>query len=180
MICLELFFVFFLVGLFSFGGGYAAIPLIQDSVVGRGWITAEEFFNMVAVAESTPGPVLINTATYVGFKMDGLFGAAVATLGACTPAFILVVLVSSFLRSKQGKQLMKRIMVGIKPVVIGLIFYAAWTVGKEAILTGATATNNLNIFAVVLAGIAFVWMRKCKFSPLWMIAIAAFLGAFLF
>ena len=179
MIYLELFYVFFLVGLFSFGGGYAAIPLIQDSVVGKGWITADEFFNMVAVAESTPGPVLINTATYVGFKMEGLIGAAVATLGACTPAFILVVLVSSFLRSPGGKRFMKRIMVGIKPVVIGLIFYAAWTVGKDALLSGAMAVGGISVFAFTLAGIAFVWMRRCKFSPLWMIAIAAFLGAFL-
>jgi len=180
MIYLELFYVFFLVGLFSFGGAYAAIPLIQDAVVGRGWITSVEFFNMIAVAESTPGPIAVNTATYVGFKMEGLFGAAVATFGLCTPAFILAVLVSSFLRTEKGKRFMKRILKGIKPVVIGLIFSAAWVVGKDSFFNGNVIGSEINFLSILLAVGAFVWMRKCKWSPLWMIAFAAVFGIILF
>ena len=180
MIYLELFYVFFLVGLLSFGGAYAAIPLIQDAIVGRGWISSNEFFNMIAVAESTPGPIAVNTATYVGFQLEGLLGAAVATLGLCTPAFILAVLISSFLRTEKGKRFMKRILKGIKPIVIGLIFSAAWIVGKDSLFDGSTATAGINVLSILLAVGAFVWMRKCKWSPIWMIAFAAVFGIILF
>ena len=88
----RIFFTFFKIGAFTFGGGYAMIPLIQrETVEKQGWISDDDILEVVAIAESTPGPIAVNTATYVGFKMEGLFGAAVATFGLCTPAFILAV-----------------------------------------------------------------------------------------
>ena len=98
----EMFFVFAMIGLFFFGGGYGILPFIQGEVIGRGWMTAQEFINILAVSESTPGPLGINVATYVGFKMGGIPGAAFSTIGLMMPAFFLILLVTRALRTEKG------------------------------------------------------------------------------
>jgi len=96
-IYLELFWIFFKIGLFTIGGGYAMIALLEDEFVSKkNWLTRDEFLNMLAIAESTPGPIAINSATYIGFKVGGVFGSAMATLGVCIPSFMIVYVISLF------------------------------------------------------------------------------------
>ena len=179
MIYWKLFSTFFLIGAFCFGGGYAAIPLIQDTVITNGWMSMNEFMNMIAVAESTPGPVAVNTATYVGFKLVGYSGAAVATIGLCTPAFIIVVALSAFLKTQRGKDLIQKLMVGVKPVVVGLIFCAAWSVAKEVIFTDGLQINSTSFLDIIIMIIAFLAIHKFKVNPILLIALAAVLGIIL-
>jgi len=179
MIYFKLFYTFFLIGAFCFGGGYAVIPFIQETVVSNNWMNIEEFLNMIAVAESTPGPVAVNTATYVGFKLAGYSGATIATLGLCTPAFVIVMALSAFLRTQKGKSLMGKLMLGIKPVVVGLIFYAAWVIAKEVIFTESISVSNIDYLSVVIMLAAFVAIRKFKVNPILLIVIAAVIGIIL-
>ncbi len=176
-LCIEMFIVFALIGLFCFGGGYGILPFIQSEVIGRGWMSAQEFINIIAVSESTPGPLGINVATYVGFKMAGIVGAASATIGLMMPAFFLVLLVTSVLRTEKGGKLWKRFTIGIRPMVVGLIFYAAWSIAKTVLVH----PENLSIdwLGVLLAVIGFVGVQKFKLHPVLLIGTAAVLGALL-
>ncbi len=175
-LCAEMFIVFALIGLFCFGGGYGILPFIQSEVIGRGWMSAQEFINIIAVSESTPGPLGINVATYVGFKMAGLIGAASATLGLMMPAFFLVLLVSSILRTEKGGRLWKRFTIGIRPMVVGLIFFAAWSIAKT-VLVHPGAGLSIDWLGVLLAVIGFVGVQKLKLHPVLLIGSAALLGA---
>lgn len=177
MIYLQLFRVFFLIGIFCFGGGYAILPFIQNEVVGNGWITMQEFGDMIAVAESTPGPVSINTATFVGFKLGGVLGAVTATYALCLPAFILVMTVVKLLYTPRGERVMDRLLVGIRPVVAGMIFFAAWSIAQTVFFAHATgAPMPLNPLAVLVAVICFALSHFYKVSPIRMIIAAAVIG----
>ena len=99
MICLKLFLTFFEIGLFTFGGGYAMISLIREKALSFGWLTEEELLNMIAVSESTPGPIAVNMATFVGSAQGGLLGSLAATLGVVLPSFIIILLISALIRS---------------------------------------------------------------------------------
>lgn len=174
----ELLLVFVSIGLFCFGGGYVIIPLIQEEIVSRGWMTVEEFINIIAVSESTPGPLSINTATYVGFKLLGLPGAAIATFGLMLPAFILVVLVSKIWATERGKQFFQRIMVGIRPIVAGLVFAAAISIAKTVLVqSNPTGAYSVSYIGFLLAVVAYVAIRRFSVHPIILIGGAAILGA---
>ena len=117
----ELFYKFFIIGLFTFGGGYAMIPLIKDAAINANWLTESEFVNFLAVCESTPGPIAINMATYIGSTQYGFLGALAATTGVVLPSFIIILLVSMFLKKLIKNKHVRNFINGIKPVVIGLI-----------------------------------------------------------
>ena len=121
MIYLDLFIGFLKVGCFAFGGAYAAIPLIRDVVLSYGWLTDEQLTYMIAVSESTPGPVMINLATYVGSSQGGLLGSALATLAVALPAFVIIWLVLVLLKSFLQKPYVQAVLQGVKPCVIGII-----------------------------------------------------------
>lgn len=176
---LELFFVFAMIGLFCFGGGYGILPFIQGEVIGRGWMTAQEFINIIAVSESTPGPLGINVATYVGFKMGGIAGAVFSTVGLMMPAFFLVMLVTRLLRTEKGGKLWQRFTIGIRPVVVGLIFYAAWSIAKTVLVHTGTAGLQLDWTGLLLAAVGFLAVQKFKIHPVLLIGTAAILGALL-
>ena len=120
-IYLQLFLTFFKIGLFTFGGGYAMLPLIQQEVVGNGWIGEQEIVNFIAVSESIPGPFAINMATFVGSEMGGIFGAVCSTLGVVLPSFIIILLVAKFFMAFKDNKCVKGVMSGLRPAVIGLI-----------------------------------------------------------
>ncbi len=120
-IFLELFITFFKIGLFTFGGGYAMLPLIQKEVLNHGWMEIEEIINFIAVSESTPGPFAINCATYVGIETGGVLGAVCATLGVVTPSFIVILLVARFYKQFKESKIVSSVMTGLRPAVIGLI-----------------------------------------------------------
>ena len=130
MIYLELFWTFFTIGAFTFGGGYAMLPLIQIEVVNKGWLANEAVVNFIAVSESTPGPFAINMATYVGSEMGGILGAACATLGVVMPSFIIILIVAKCYDRFKSSKLVKGAMSGLKPAVIGMIGTAVLSIGK--------------------------------------------------
>ncbi len=179
MIYLELLLTFFRIGLFTFGGGYAMLPLVQEAVEAKGWISSAEIINFIAVSESSPGPFATNMATYVGAETGGLFGAVCATLGVVLPSFIVILLVASFFDKFKENKIVKGCMAGLKPAVVGLIGAAIVSVGKTvffpngfsfSVFSGAQFWFSLAVFAV---------MSVCAFKkvhPIIIICISAVLG----
>ena len=121
MIYLVLFLEFFKVGLFTFGGGYAMIPLIEEITVSYGWITESEFYDFIGVCESTPGPIAVNMATYIGATQGGILGSICATLGVVTPSFLIILLIASILKNFTQNKYVQAFLKGVKPVVVALI-----------------------------------------------------------
>mgnify|MGYP005773024877 CR=1 FL=1 len=136
---MELFWAFLKIGAFAFGGAYGAIPLIRDTVLSHGWMDAQMFANLTAVAESTPGPIMVNLATYVGAAEAGLPGALAATLGVVLPSFVLILLVSAAFRSLLGYPAVRAALQGIKPCLAGLILAARVGVCSDAVFSRGSA-----------------------------------------
>ena len=118
---MQLFLTFLKIGAFTFGGGYAMLPLIQEEVLAHKWMEIEEIINFIAVSESTPGPFAINCATYVGMETGGVFGAICATLGVVLPSFIVILIVARFYKKFKESKIVSSVMTGLRPAVIGLI-----------------------------------------------------------
>ena len=133
MIYLKLLFSFIKIGLFSFGGGYAMIPLIQKEIEMHGWITPSEFVDIIAIAEMTPGPIAVNSATFVGYKTAGILGSMVATIGVALPSLILILAVSGYFFKLQKKPINIMIFYGVRPAVTGLIAAAGVFVAETSI-----------------------------------------------
>ncbi len=179
MIFLELFFTFFKIGLFTFGGGYAMLPLIQQEVASHGWVGQEELVNFVAVSESTPGPFAINMSTYVGSDVGGFFGAICATLGVVLPSFIIILIVARCYEQFKKNRIVKGCMSGIKPAAVGLIGAAVVSIGQTVLFPAgfrfdifgtATFWISLGIF-LVMAVLAFR-----KVHPILIICLSAVIG----
>ena len=175
---LWLFLEFFKIGLFSFGGGYGMLPLMEETVVGRQWITSEQFFDFVGVAESTPGPIAINMATFIGASQAGIFGSFLATLGVVLPSFIIILLIAAVLKNLTNNPYFAGFMKGVKPVVTGLIL----TTGVLLLLRSAVGENGVNWFCLLVFGIvaATSWasqkFRKKKLTAVPIILISAAVG----
>ena len=169
MIYLELFWTFFLIGAFTFGGGYAMLPLIQIEVVNKGWLANEAVVNFIAVSESTPGPFAINMATYVGSEMGGIFGAACATLGVVLPSFLIILTVAECYDRFRESKLVKGAMSGLKPAVIGMIGTAVLSIGRTVFIQPGLLVSA-GIF-VVMAVLAFK-----KVHPIIIICLSAAVG----
>lgn len=169
MIYLELFWTFFTIGAFTFGGGYAMLPLIQIEVVNKGWLANEAVVNFIAVSESTPGPFAINMATYVGSEMGGILGAACATLGVVMPSFIIILTVAKCYDRFKSSKLVKGAMSGLKPAVIGMIGTAVLSIGKTVFVQPGL------LFSAVLFGVMAVLAFR-KVHPIVIICISAVVG----
>jgi len=169
MIYLELFWTFFLIGAFTFGGGYAMLPLIQIEVVKKGWLAAEAVVNFVAVSESTPGPFAVNMATYVGSELGGIMGAACATLGVVLPSFLIILIVAKCYDRFRKSRLVMGAMSGLKPAVIGMIGTAVLNVGKTVFIQ-----PGLLVSGVIFAAMAVLAFKKVH--PIVIILISAALG----
>lgn len=179
MIFWELFYVFFCIGAFTFGGGYAMLPLMQEQVSARGWATEEELIHFIAVSESTPGPFAINMATYIGAEMGGVFGSVCATLGVVLPSFVVILIVAKCYDKFRQSRIVQGCMSGLKPAVVGLIANAFLNVlvtifcpgGLSlAIFTQARTYIYLGIFAAMLV-LAFK-----KVHPIIIICLSAVIG----
>lgn len=177
MIYLELLFGFLQVGCFAFGGAYAAIPLIRDVVLSYGWITEEKLSYMIAVAESTPGPIMVNLATYIGSEQGGVLGAAIATTAVVLPAFFIMILAVVVLNKAIKNRYVQATLAGITPCIIGIIFATGAEMTVHA-LTGMWEIILGAVLAVILFGARFV--LKKKLSPIAFIGIAAVLGVLVF
>ena len=132
MIFLELFFTFLKIGAFTFGGGYAMLPLIQQEVVSHQWMTLEQLVNFIAVSESTPGPLAVNLSTYVGAETGGLLGALCATFGVVLPSFVIILVVAKFYQAFQSNTVVKGCMNGLRPTVVGMIGASLLSVAASA------------------------------------------------
>ena len=167
----ALFFTFWKIGSFAFGGGLAVLKLIEQDVVrANAWLTGTQFVELVSLSEMTPGPIAVNAATFVGVLVAGIPGGLVATLGVVTTSFVLMTLLAKLVMRVKDHPLTKAFFKGIRPVVAGLIVCAALAVGMEAVHNETT---------VVLAASGFLAAYKFKIHPILAIAIAAVFGAVL-
>ena len=184
MIYLNLFLTFFEIGMFTFGGGYAMISLIRDKALVLGWLSEEELLNMIAVAESTPGPIAVNMATFVGSTQGGVLGSLVATLGVVLPSFIIILLIAAFIRNFLKYKGVQAFLRGVRPCIVALILATALTMLLSTLLGVTTVRGGFTpdvkgmvIFAILIT-IALIWkkIKKKKPSPIFMILISAGLG----
>jgi len=174
MIYLQLFFSFFVIGLFTFGGGYAMLSLIQNEVVvNHAWITAQEFTDMVAISQMTPGPIGINSATYVGYAVTGnIFGSLVATIAVTLPSFIIILLICKIYNKFKESNIFASLMKTLRPVVIGMIGAAAGIL--------ITKDNFIDWTSWILFAGAFIASQWIKISPILIIILAGAIGYFIY
>ncbi len=181
MIYLELFLTFLKIGAFTFGGGYAMLPLMQQEVLANNWMSESDLLNFIAVAESTPGPVAINMATYIGMETGGLLGAFVSTFGVVLPSFVIIMLVARFYAKYSNSFIVKNCLIGLRPVVVGLIASAILSLGAgvflpEGILNISLASFNYLFFCSVGIFALIVYLAFKKVSPIILILVSAILG----
>ncbi|MGI6344336.1 MAG: chromate transporter [Bacillota bacterium] len=168
MLLWQLFYTFAGIGAIAFGGGYVIIPLINKQVVERlAWLSAAEFIDIVAIAEMTPGPIAINSATFVGFRQAGVLGSIAATAGVVTPSLIIVLILAMLIKRFGESPLLKSAMTGVRPVVVGMITAAVWSVGQKSLI---------NWQAWVMAAVMFVLLTRTKVHPILLIALSAVFG----
>ncbi len=174
MIYLELFLGFLRVGLFAFGGAYGAIPLIRDIVLSYGWLDDEGLTYMIAVSESTPGPIMVNLATYVGSSQGGLLGAILATVAVVLPSFVIILVITALLRTVLKNLYVQAVLRGLKPCIIGIILATGvYMTFNHAIVDWRAGILTL-VLALVLFGSRLLW--KKKLSPILLILLSAGLG----
>ncbi|MGF6377039.1 chromate transporter [Clostridiales Family XIII bacterium PM5-7] len=170
MIYLQLFLVFAKIGLFGFGGGMAMLPMIYQSAKTFELMSAEEFSDLVAISQVTPGPIAVNAATYVGYNAGGIFGAAVATFGVALPSFILILLACYFLNRFKETKAIDSAFTGIRPVTVGLV-------GAAVFFTGQSAFAEIEPVPVAICLGTIVLIGKFKVSPIIVMVIAGVIGA---
>ncbi len=189
-IYLDLFLTFLSIGAFTFGGGYAMLPLIQNAVLEKGWLTEEAIVNFIAVSESTPGPFAINIATYVGMEtgrangglglFGGFLGSACATLGVVVPSFVIILIVARIYKQFQESKIVKGCMNGLRPTVIGLIAGAVLTIGQTVFFPDGFALANINpynyIVSLIICLIGIFLIFKKKVHPIILVIVSAVLG----
>ncbi len=167
-ILIKLYFVFLKIGTFSFGGGYAMLPFMQREIVENNcWISMSQFSDIIGISQMTPGPVAINSATFVGYKVGGVGGSLVATLGVITTSFILVTIINKILDKFKESITVKAMLAGMRPILIALIIYAFIDLAKESYV------DLKSIIITIIIGIILV---SKKVHPILVIVIAAILG----
>ena len=179
MLYFELFITFFKIGAFTFGGGYAMLPLIQEEVLLHNWISEGELLDFIAVSESTPGPFAVNIATYTGNTVAGILGAFFATLGVILPSFLIILAVARFFEKFNQNKLVKGVMSGLKPAVVGLIAAAILSVGKTVFFPVAIAKSVLyspEFYISISIFFLSALLAFKKIHPIFIIIIAAILG----
>ena len=181
MIFLDLFLGFLKVGCFAFGGAYGAIPLIRDVVMSYGWLSEEMLTYMIAVSESTPGPIMVNLATYIGSSQAGFPGAVIATLAVVLPSFLIILLVTALLKTALKNKYVQAVLRGLKPCVIGIVL-ATGIFMVFSNCFGAIAALTFNVRALlatavlVAAMLVYKRMAQKKLSPIMLIVLSAVVG----
>lgn len=165
-----LFIEFFKIGLFAIGGGLVTVPFLFDLTEHYTWFTSKELLDMIAISQSTPGPIGINMATFAGFNADGIYGALIATLSLVTPSVIVIYFVAKILNKWSENKYVQSILKSIRPAVLSLILYAGWDLAKDTI----TDFKSI-IFLIIL----LIIMRFYKKSPILYIVISAIVGIFI-
>ena len=195
---LTLFFSFFLIGLFTFGGGYAMIPMIQETVIEKGWVESiDEIFKFIGIAEATPGPFAVNISTFIGFNEAGFFGALFATLGVVMPSFIIILIIAIFGDRFLKTPIMQDALRGIRPIVIGLIASVALSILYKNLFNCELNIFNIQIkefdficliITIIAFSLSFVKYKvkkndkivTKKISPILLIIISGLIGMILY
>lgn len=175
MIYIQLFFSFLQVGLFSFGGGYAAMPLIQNQVVIQNeWLNMAEFTDLVTISQMTPGPIAINAATFVGIKVAGMLGAIAATLGCIFPSCVIVTIIAALYFKYQSMIFLQNVLNTLRPAVVAMIAAAGISILISTFWGSRTAIEfaDTKWSFVLLFGACFVLLRKWQVSPIWVMILA--------
>lgn len=176
-----LFYTFFKVGLFTIGGGYAMIPLIRQEVVNHGWITSEQLTDFIAVAESTPGPFAVNTATFVGVEVGGFLGGFFATLGVVLPSFFIILIVATLFKTFADNRFVKAGMKGLRPIVLGLLSGSVILLAYPVLSRKTELPTGIYLLfsGVILIFVGLVsWKRNVH--PALLILLSAILGVLFF
>lgn len=182
MIYWYLFIEFLKIGLFTFGGGYAMLPLIKEVVLKYSWLTEEQFFDFIGVCESTPGPVAINMATYIGSMQGGFLGSLIATFAVVLPSFIIILLVASILKKFINNRFFQQALLGIKAVIIGLIFSTGITLLIKLLGFESLTVFNFNFSSLIILLCLFILytllykIKKVKINAIALILTSAGLG----
>lgn len=189
MLYLRLFFEFFKTGLFAVGGGLATLPFLEEMADKTGWFTRAQLVDMIAVGESTPGPIGVNMATYVGFTTAGIPGAVIATTGLVLPSLFVILIIAAFLKNFRENPLVKGAFYGLRPASAGLIASAGLSVLIVAVLrtdlyaASGVIADLVNVKAVLLAAVLLYFTRFCKKTAKWhpivFIAFSAAVGVLL-
>jgi len=184
---IQLFLLFFKVGIFSFGGGYVMLPMIYQEINILGLMPASEFSNVVALSQMTPGPIAVNAATYVGFKSAGFWGATFATLGVTLPSFFIILLISAFFYKFKKSPIVQAILTGIRPATVGLIisaviFFAESSIFTSTLKSGKFLENPIGFFsipALLIFTVTILLNKKFKVGPIPLTILAGVAGAFI-
>lgn len=177
MIYLNLFITFFKISIFSFGGGMAMLPLIQEELLINKWMSEAQFLDIVVISQITPGAIVVNCATFVGNKVAGLGGAFAATLGVATPSIILIYSLFTIITKLKDNFYKNIFFYAIKPVSVALILYAGYLIAKAALVT---ADLNPNFPSIIIMAIAFFIREKYKLNPIILVVCSGLLGIFIF
>jgi len=185
MILLDLFVGFLKVGCFAFGGAYGAIPLIRDVVMSYGWLDDDMLSYMIAVSESTPGPIMVNLATYIGSSQAGFIGASLATLAVVLPSFVIILLVTASLKTALKNKYVQAVLRGLKPCVIGIVLATGFSmVIKNAFFFkngfGTEVKNTAITLALIAVMTGYKKLKNKKLSPIMLIVVSACIGAVLY
>lgn len=182
MTYVKLFLEFLWVGCFTFGGGYGSIPLIRDVVLRNGWLTEDTFSYMIAVSESTPGPVMVNLATYVGSSQGGMLGAVLATTAAVLPAFCVILLILAILKNAMKNPAVKAVLGGMQPCAVGIILATGIYMTVSSCIPQGAPDLRAVVIALTLIGLQ-KWGKKHlkkKISPIHLILVSAVMGMILY
>ena len=182
MIYLQLFYTFFKIGLIGFGGGYAMLSMIQGEVVTRyDWVSTQEFTDIVAISQSTPGPIGINAATYVGFTATGsIWGSVIATFAVVLPSFILMLTISKFFLKYQKHPAVEAVFSGLRPAVVGLLASAALVLMNVENFGSPTDDTYTFVISIIIFLVAFIGTKKYHANPILMIIACGIAGLILY
>lgn len=187
MILLDIFWSFFQIGLFSIGGGYAALPLIEHQVLEiHKWLTTGEYADLLTISQMTPGPIALNASTFVGTKVAGLPGAIIATIGCVTPSCIIVLILSYFYFKYKNISSIQGVLKGLRPAVVSLIASAGISILLLAIFKSEDVTiwsmkaDNINYVSALLVAIGVFVLRKYKLDPIKVMVITGIIGVFIY
>lgn len=188
MIYIRLFLVFLEIGAVSFGGGYGMISLIREIVLSNGWLTESEFVSFIAVSESTPGPLAVNMATFIGSSQGGVVGALAATLGVILPSFLIILVIAALIKNLLRYKGVKAFLSGVRPCVVALILSTAMTMSVSLFMGLSTIHEKINVDArailvlIILICITVIYkhIKNKKPSPIVMILISSILGVLIY
>lgn len=162
----TLFKSFFKIGLFTFGGGFAMIPLIQKEIIERrGWIEKQQFLELLTLAQTAPGPIALNTSVFVGYRIAGYRGAAASTLGVIIPSFVLILFIAIYFKDIKDNRVVEAMFKGMRPAVVALIVAPMFSLSK-----------GMGVYRIVLALVAGAAVWRCGVSPIWLIIVGAGAG----